>query len=111
VVEFRRVLKLTWPSGEIETRVTDLTPGELPYAEALSLYLRRWGLETHDDDLKNQCDIANFSGHTPVVVEQDFAATIFLSNLAVLVEEDVQAESHERLRQSPADRSVSGIPD
>ena len=36
-----RVLKLTLPSGESETLATDLTPGELPYAEALSRYFRR----------------------------------------------------------------------
>ena len=96
-----RVLKLTLPSGEVETLVTDLTPVELPYAEALSLYFRRWGLETHYDDLKNKFEIENFSGHTPVVVEQDFAATTFLSNLAAIVEEDAQTEANERLRQSP----------
>ena len=96
-----RVLKRPWPSGEVETLVTDLTPVEVPYAEALSLYFRRWGLETHDDDLKNKFEIENFSGHTPGVVEQDFAATTFLSNLAAIVEEDAQAEANERLRQSP----------
>ena len=96
-----RVLKLTLPSGESETLATDLTPGELPYAEALSRYFRRWGLKTHYADLKNKCEIENFSGHTPAVVEQDFAATTFLSNWTVLVEEDAQAEANERLRQSP----------
>ncbi len=96
-----RVLKLTLPSGESETLVTDLTPGELPYAEALSRYCRRWGLKTHYADLKNKCEIENLSGLTPVVVEQDFAATTFLSNWAAIAEEDAQAEANERLRQSP----------
>lgn len=95
------MLKLALPSGEIETLITDLTPVELPHAEALGLYFRRWGLETHYDDLKNKFEIENFSGHTPVVVEQDFAATTFLSNMAAIVEEDAQAAAHERLRQSP----------
>lgn len=36
-----------------------------------------------------------------MVVEQDFAATIVLSNLATAVEEDAQAEADERRRQSP----------
>ena len=49
-----RVLKITLPTGEVETLITDLTPAELPYAEAPSLYFRRWGLETHYDDLKNK---------------------------------------------------------
>ncbi len=45
---------MTLPTGEVETLITDLTPAELPYAEAPSLYFRRWGLETHYDDLKNK---------------------------------------------------------
>ena len=40
------------------------------------------------------------SGHTPVVVEQDFATTTFLINMAAIVEEDAQAETNERLGQS-----------
>lgn len=96
-----RVLNVTLPTGDQEILITDLTPGELPYAEALPLYFQRWGVETHYDDVKNKWEIENFSGRTPVVIEQDFAATIFLSNLAAIVEEDAQAEADERRRQSP----------
>ncbi len=35
-----------------------------------------------------------------MVVEQDFYATTFLSNMAAVAEEDAQAEAEERLRQS-----------
>ncbi len=71
------VLTITLPTGEVETLITDFTPAELPYAEAPSLYFRRWGLETHCDDLKNKFEVENFSVHTLVVVEQDFYATTF----------------------------------
>lgn len=82
--------------------VADLTPVELPYAEAPPLYFRRWGLETHDDDHKNNFEIENFSGQTAIVVGQDFAATAFLSNLATIVEDDAQTHANKRLSQSPS---------
>ncbi len=56
-----RFLKVTLPSGEIETLITELTPAELPYAQTPSLYFRRWGLEMHYDDLKNKFEVENFS--------------------------------------------------
>lgn len=95
-----RVLKITLPTGEVETLLTDLTPAELPYGEAPSLYFQRWSLETHDDDLKNKFEVENFAGRSSVVVEQDFYATTFLSNMAAVVAEDAQAEAEERLHQS-----------
>ncbi len=72
-----RVLKLTLPTGEVETLIADLTPAELPYAEAPSLYFRRWGLETHYDGLKNKFEVENFSGHSPVVVNRIFTRRPF----------------------------------
>ena len=95
-----RVLKVILPSGDVETLISDLTPTELPHAEAAALYFRRWGLETHFDDLKHKFEVENFSGHTPVVVAQDFYATTFLGNMAAVVEEDAEAAAQERLRNS-----------
>ena len=39
----------------------------------------------------------NFSGQTPVVIQQDFHASILMSNLAAVAEQDAQAEIQERL--------------
>ena len=84
------VLKVTLPSSAIDTLITDLTPAELPYAEAPSpRYFRRWGLQTHDDDLKNNCVVENFSGHTPG------SGTGFLRD-------DLSEQSGRRGRGSPA---------
>lgn len=80
--------------------MSDRTPTELLYAEAAVLYFVRWGLKTHDD-LKNPFEEGNFSGHTPVVVEQDFYTTAFLCNMAAVGEEDAEAAEKEHLRNSP----------
>ena len=92
-----RVLKLLLPSGEVETLITDLTPVELPLGEALDLYFRRWGVETHYDNWKYKWEVENFSGQTPVVIQQDYHASILMSNLAAVAEQDAQAEIQERL--------------
>ncbi len=92
-----RVIKLTLPSGEVETLMTDLTPLELPPEEALDLYFLRWGIETHYDDWKYKWEVENFSGQTSVVIQQDFHASILMSNLAAVAEQEAQVEIQERL--------------
>lgn len=56
----------------MKTRITELTPAELSYAEVLA--------ETHYDDLKNEFEIESVLGHAPRVMDQDFTAATFLSN-------------------------------
>ncbi|WP_139339560.1 transposase [Bacillus dakarensis] len=46
-----------------------------------SLYFKRWGIETKYDELKSKLQIQKFTGDTPVSVEQDFYASMFLSNI------------------------------
>lgn len=90
-----RVIKRPLPSGEIETLITDLTPIELPVEEALALYFLRWGVETHYDAWKYQWEVENFSGKTSVVIQQDFHASILMSNLAAVAEQEAQDEIQE----------------
>lgn len=76
--------------------ITDLTPVEWPQDEALDLDFRRWNVETHYDDWKYQWEVENFSGQTPVVIQQDCHASILMSNLAAVAEQEAQAEIPER---------------
>lgn len=87
-----RVIKATLSTVETETMLTDQTS----YEESKVLYLKRWGIETRFDELKHQFEIGNFSGETPVVIEQDFYVTILLSNMASLIEQDAQAKMQEK---------------
>lgn len=87
-----RVIKIMLENGEIETLITNLNNEDLKYEEAKELYFKRWGIETKFDELKNKFEIENFSGEKPLLIEQDFYATILLSNIASLFEQEAQEE-------------------
>ena len=65
---------------------------ELKYEECKDLYFKRWGIETKFDELKSKFEIENFYGIKPLVIEQDFHATILLSNFASIFEQEVEEE-------------------
>jgi len=90
-----RVLKVMLDTGEIETLVTNLTEEELKYEESKELYFKRWGIETKFDELKNKFQIENFSGIKPLIIEQDFHATLLLSNIASIFEQEAEDELKE----------------
>lgn len=67
-------------SGEVETLVTSLMDEDIEVLK--KLYALRWGIETQYHVLKHVLQIENFSGYSPIAIQQDFYATIYLSNLA-----------------------------
>lgn len=83
-----RVVKFILPNGEQETLITNLSGDDATVDDCKELYFKRWGIETRYDELKNKFEIENFSGKTPRAIEQDYHATILLSNLASLIEKD-----------------------
>lgn len=93
-----RVIKIKLDSGEEEILITNLSQDELSYKEAKELYFKRWGIETKFDELKNKLEIENFSGVKPLTIEQDFYASLVISNFAALIrqvaEEDLKT-SHQ----------------
>lgn len=91
-----RVIKVELKTGEIEILITNLEQDELSYDESKELYFMRWGIETKYDELKNKFEIENFSGWKSVVIKQDYYATIYLCNLASIIEQDAQEELRER---------------
>ena len=97
-----RVLKVVLDTGEIETLITNLDENELKYEESKELYSKRWGIETKFDELKNKFQIENFSGVKPIIVEQDFYATLLLSNIASIFEQ----EAHEEIKEKNAKKNL-----
>jgi hypothetical protein len=87
-----RVIKVELSTGETEILLTDTTPEEVNYEESKALYFKRWGVETQFDELKNKWEVENFSGEKPLLLEQDFYATLLVSNIASLVEQEAEAE-------------------
>lgn len=83
-----RVVKFTLDSGIEEVLITNLMDETLDEQAFKSLYFKRWGIETKYDELKNKLQIQKFTGDTPDVIEQDFYASMFLSNMASFVKQE-----------------------
>lgn len=97
-----RVLKVELPTGEIEILLTNLSVDKLSHEESKPLYFKRWGIETRFNELKHKFEIQNFSGEKPLLIEQDFYATVFLSNIASIFEQ----EAEEELREKNLDKTL-----
>lgn len=90
-----RVLRFMLDSGEEEILITNLIDEELSIKEFKALYFKRWGIEVKYDELKNKLQIENFTGDTPIAVEQDFYASIYLSNMVAIA----KAEANQKIQQ------------
>ena len=86
-----RVVKLTLPSGEIETLLSNVPQEDFSFDDFMPLYNKRWPIETEFDLLKNTLQLETFTGKTYLTIMQDFFATCYLSNLAVSIAEEAQA--------------------
>jgi hypothetical protein len=107
-----RFLSMRLSTGELEVLATSLLD-ETAYAteEFADLYWRRWKEETYFGRLKGRLDLEHCSGLTVEAVEQDFAATVFLSNLeSVLIgpaAAELAAHTAERKQAVKINRAVS----
>lgn len=91
-----RVIRIKLDNGEEEILITNLFQDELSIDEAKELYFKRWMIETKFDSLKNKLQIENFSGEKPIIIEQDFYASVLISNLAALIRNDAEEELIEK---------------
>ncbi|WP_235846942.1 transposase [Neobacillus soli] len=83
-----RAIRFTLDSGEKELLITNIEDVELGIQDFKTLYFKRWGIETKYDELKNKLQIQKFTGDTPLSIEQDFYATMFLTNMAALIKQE-----------------------
>jgi hypothetical protein len=107
-----RLVTVRLASGELEVLATSLLDeAAYPTEEFGPLYWRRWGHETYYGRLKGRLDLEHCSGQTVAAVEQDFQATVLLSNVESVVVGPAQAELRVRTagRAQPAqvNRAVS----
>jgi IS4 transposase len=86
-----RVLKFQLDSGITETLITNLFDTSIKIADFKELYFKRWGIEVKYNELKSRLEIQNFSGETPIAIEQDFYATMYLANMVSLAKMDANA--------------------
>ncbi|MBM7573745.1 hypothetical protein JOC48_004348 [Aquibacillus albus] len=83
-----RAIRFTLPSGEEELLITNLFDETFGIQDFKTLYFKRWGIETKYGELKNKLQLQKFTGDTPLSVEQDFYATMFLTNMASLIKHE-----------------------
>lgn len=77
---------------EDEILITNLTQEEMSIEELKWLYNKRWAIETNYNLFKNALEFENFTGDTDRALQQDFYATICISNLASIMISDAQEE-------------------
>lgn len=87
-----RVLRLILDSGEEEILITNLMDENLTIEEFKALYFKRWGIEVKYNELKSRLQIENFTGDTAISIEQDFYASIYLSNMVALAKNEANEE-------------------
>lgn len=107
-----RFVTVRLKTGELEVLVTSLLDEDKYPTEIFgAAYWSRWGVETYYGKLKGSLDLEHCSGKTVEAVEQDFHATVLLSNLESVLTEPAQVELYQRTmdRQQPAqiNRSVA----
>ncbi|ELP57936.1 transposase DDE domain-containing protein [Clostridium pasteurianum DSM 525 = ATCC 6013] len=83
-----RIIKFHLESGVEEVLVTNLFDESITLSDFKKLYFMRWGIEIKYDELKNRLEIENFTGTTKIAIEQDFYASIYLSNMIELARKD-----------------------
>jgi hypothetical protein len=95
-----RFVTVRLKTGELEVLVTSLLDEQTyPTQEFGDLYWRRWGQETFYGRLKGRMDLENCSGLSLEAVEQDFAATVLLSNIESVVIGPAESELAQRTTQ------------
>ena len=97
-----RVLRFTLPSGIEEVLITSLYNGKYTIEDFKELYFKRWGIEIKFDELKNRLEIENFTGTTKIAIEQDFYASIYLSNMIELAKQ----ESDEIIKENNKEKDL-----
>jgi hypothetical protein len=107
-----RLVTVRLTTGELEVLVTSLLDETAyPTAEFAALYWRRWGQETYYGRLKGRLDLEHCSGQTVAAVEQDFQATVLLSNVESVLIGPAQAQlaqrTAERTQPAQVNRAVS----
>lgn len=91
-----RVLRFMLDSGVEEVLITNVFDVGFTVRDFKELYFKRWGIETKYDELKNRLQIENITGDSAIAVEQDFYASIYLSNMATLAKNEADAKINQR---------------
>ena len=97
-----RFIQVVLDNGEIEVLATSvLEASKLNTQVFKHLYHLRWEIETYYDIIKNRLNLENFTGLSTLAVQQDFFATIFISNYESVLIYDTNQELKEKETKYP----------
>lgn len=80
-----RTIEVELENGTTEYLITNLKKTEMVYDKFQELYFLRWAIEGKYQELKNRLMLEEFSGKTINNIQQDYYASVFLSNISALV--------------------------
>jgi len=83
-----RIVKVGLPDGKVEVLVTNIPNETITPIMFKELYFLRWGIESKYRELKSSIEIEEFSGIKPIVIKQDFYASIYLSMITALLKKE-----------------------
>ena len=91
----RRILMIRLENGMQEVLCTTLLDEEkYKYEDFADLYHCRWGIEEAYKEFKCVMELENFSGKTPIAIEQDFFAKIFMMTICSIVSHPINNKVH-----------------
>ncbi len=94
-----RLIRVVLDNGTCEILMTSLLNNKQYKTKMFKeLYFKRWRVETFYDELKNKLKVENFSGYSNNTIQQDFNASIFISNLQSLIVNDLEEEINEQTK-------------
>lgn len=107
-----RLVTVRLATGELEVLAASLLDQTVYSVDALAaVYWGRWGHETYYGRLKGRLDLEHSSGQTVAAVQQDFHATVMLSNVESVVigpaRERLAVRSATRKQPAQVNRAVS----
>ena len=85
-----RLVRVDLPDG-VEILITSVTDRKrIHHSEFKGLYHKRWGIEEIFKRLKSRLEMENFTGKSPLAVQQDFHAKVVACNLSALLSQAAQ---------------------
>ncbi len=103
-----RLVRIELPKGQVEVLMTSLLDtSKYPSSIFKKLYFKRWGVELFYDELKNKLKVEHFSGYSDQSIQQDFYATLFVSNVQTLIVNEIQEEKNTQKGQKKYEYKIN----
>ena len=103
-----RLVRIDLSKENVEILITSLLEAKR-YATGIfkKLYQKRWGVETFYDELKNRLKVEHFSGYSNQSIQQDFYATLFVSNIQTMIVSELEDEIAEQNQKRKYDYKIN----